>query len=102
MLAEHFGIEESLYKKMTGIVPVKTQMMNMKHFTVDGGMHSPEFGLVNLLYYIDRHGGKFVESKIGVPHHRIANAMYESLTSKDKIFVLQYIEGHESGWKDED
>lgn len=102
MMAEHFGINETEYEKLCKIIPLKMQIQQIPCFTVGGGMAGGAFTSWNLLYYIDRHGTKWLRSEIGgTPADRIARAMYKSLSLSGKMEVLKYAEGHEDGWPEE-
>lgn len=98
MMAEHFNLTEDQYKEIADI-PLRDQIEATKEFAI--GNNNKPLTLVSLLTYIDRHGGAFIQAPQG-PHKRIALAIYSSYSAQQRLKVLEYIDGHENEWEDEE
>jgi hypothetical protein len=88
MFHEHFGIPPEAVQN----IPPKEQLRAMPHFS-NGGNGSTErpFSLINLMFYLDNCGPKFMDVQT-CAHEKIAKAMFNSLSNKDKVQVYQYAE----------
>ncbi len=96
MFHEHFGIEKIVLEK----VAPKDQMAAMQFFISEGGSPDREFSFINVLFYIDNCGERFMDMQREL-HEKIAKAMFDKLSNRDKVQVYEYIEWVEENPKTE-
>jgi len=90
-IKEIFRLNNKQLKLLLKALPEKIIMEQRKHFKVrpDGIMQPVT--VWRLFYYIDIHGDFINEGKLR--HHKIARAIYNSMSSRRKLEILEYIDG---------
>ena len=96
-IKEIYKLNKKQYALLIKGMNEKILMDQLRHFKV-GEINVPITSWV-LFYYIDKHGDFINSGKL--KHHIIARAVYESMGSRSKREILEYIYEKEEGIHDE-
>ena len=91
-MQEHFNFTDEQFKKLLGDGVTVTHLFKFARDWDFSGKELPVTDL-HLLYYIDEKGD--FNQPPHLPSKKIARAIFNKLTTKEQMYILQYIEWSE-------
>ena len=88
-MKQHYGISDAEWPKLSELVTTR-ELFNSIHL-FDPNESGAPISKVSLMYYIDKFGDIEGNKKSDI----IARAVFNSLSNKDKIEVMQYLQNDE-------
>lgn len=90
-MKDHYRLSDAGYKMLLsqGIT-----VADLFHATAEFNAQEVEVGMVQLMYYIDKFGGAWVEEEFKRKNDRIAFAVFDELDIPRKIQVAEYADGN--------